>query len=222
MIYCNRKERDVIWKKQWVIILQNRQKTIHLLKLHFFLGGGVHQQSRRNLLFFGWIWHIHCIVKDVVSWQFTSFWIGTWLRKIHSSFFWGAHSDLRIDWLQTCNALLLVIYTVECACRLYVERGAYVSRPSLLVAGIRATAGRSEKAQKNRVMTVNLWPTKPPESFLVRNFVQTKMLERPSIAYFLICVASCLWNLVGLDGWSWRSWKQVHLESLKAFKCARV
>lgn len=31
-----------------------------------------------------------------------------------------------IDWLQTCNALLLVVYTVECACRLYVERGAYV------------------------------------------------------------------------------------------------
>jgi len=31
-----------------------------------------------------------------------------------------------IDWLQTCNAFLLVIYTVECVARLYVERGMYV------------------------------------------------------------------------------------------------
>ena len=171
-----RKDNDIQWleryrcdlKKTLESLFTKRTKDNSFSEAPISLGWEFISKSRRNLFLLGLAYTLHSQDSFITAIHvFLEFNMSIWFSRI----FFLAHTNLRIDWLQTCNAFLLVIYTVECACRLYVERSMYVSQPSGRVGGrfFWATAPKKWEMLSHWVVTfMKLWPTNTPLKVRVR------------------------------------------------------
>lgn len=198
-------ENKVFWlkKRQWYsvigkiqmwfernigVIFYKTDKRQFIFWSSISLGVEFISKSRQKLFLLGLACTLHSQDSFITAIHvFLEFNMFIYIYDSHA-FFFVAHSNLRIDWLQTCNAFLLVIYTVECACRLYVERSMYVSQPSGPVGGrfFSATAPKKWEMLSHWVVTfMNLWQTNTSLKVRVR---------------FVFC-ANCKPNMLCLRRW---------------------